>query len=178
MVLPFVRHDRRDDRCVPISSPKALLTEIRYRLRLVLGRNILGMLASLSCAESEWRGSSLGSSSGASCTCSARRSSSSSMGHMTWVRSRSPSNGSRLGLSQNTVGVRRVATPPSHFLVVGFRCFWKIYHRSSTWITGRPFGCRECSICSTGRSIRQIGGLPLCNIVLGSSLNGLLVIVL
>ena len=34
-----MRHDRRDDRCVPLSSPKALLTEIRHRLRLVLGRN-------------------------------------------------------------------------------------------------------------------------------------------
>ena len=34
-----MRHDRRDDRCVPLPSTKALLTEIRYRLRLVLGRN-------------------------------------------------------------------------------------------------------------------------------------------
>ena len=34
-----MRHDRRDDYCVPLFSPKTLLTEIQYRLRLVLGRN-------------------------------------------------------------------------------------------------------------------------------------------
>ena len=33
------RSDRRDDRCVPLLSMKALLIEIRHRLRLELGRN-------------------------------------------------------------------------------------------------------------------------------------------
>ena len=64
-----------------------------------------GMLASLSCADSDWWTSGSGSSSGASCTCSTRRSSSSSIGCMTCVRSKSPLNGSRSGLSQNMVGV-------------------------------------------------------------------------
>ena len=80
-----------------------------------------GMLASLSCGDSVQGGS--GSSSGASCTCSVRRSNSSSMGRITNCRSRSPSNGSRSGFSQNIVGVSRVAIPPSHSLVVGFRNF-------------------------------------------------------
>ena len=95
-----------------------------------------GMLASLSCADSDWWTSGSGSSSGASCICSIRRSNSSSMGRMTFVQSRSPSNGSKSGLSQNIVGVSCVAIPLSHFLVVGFRNFWKIYHQLSTRTTG------------------------------------------
>ena len=35
----LVRHDRRDNHCVPLSFLKALLTEIWQWLRLVLGRN-------------------------------------------------------------------------------------------------------------------------------------------
>ena len=83
-----------------------------------------GMLASLSCAESIGWFSSLGSSSGASCICSVRRSSSSSMGWMTCVQSRSPSNGSKSGFSQNIVGARQVAIPLVHALVSGSRSFW------------------------------------------------------
>ena len=83
-----------------------------------------GMLTSLSCADLVWWVLGSGSSSGASCICSTRRSSSSLIGHMTLVRSKSPLKESRSGLSQNMVGVRRVAIPRSHFLVVGFRSFW------------------------------------------------------
>ena len=88
---------------------------------ILLGRS--GMLASLSCGDSVWWVSASGLSSGASCTWSTKRSSSSSMGRITSCRSRSPSNGSRSGLSPNIVGASRVAVPPSHFLVVGFRNF-------------------------------------------------------
>ena len=82
-----------------------------------------GMLASLSCAESGCISGS-GSSSGASCICSVKRSSSSSMGQITLVWSRSPSNGSRSRFNRNIVGARRVAIPLVHFLVVGLRSFW------------------------------------------------------
>ena len=82
-----------------------------------------GMLASLSCTDSDWWVSGSGSSSGASCTCSTKRSSSSSMGRMTSCRSKSPLNGLRSGLSRNIVGVSHVAVPPSHSWVIGFRSF-------------------------------------------------------
>ena len=84
---------------------------------------LLGILASLSCGDSVCWVSSSGLSSGASCTCSTRRSSSSSIGRIINCRSRSPSNGSRSGLSRNIVRASRVAVPPSHCLVVGFRSF-------------------------------------------------------
>ena len=86
---------------------------------ILLGR--LGILVSLSCGDSDWGISGL--SSGASCTCSVRRSSSSSIGRITNCQRRSPSNGLRSGLSRNIVGVIRVAIPPSHCRVVGFRSF-------------------------------------------------------
>ena len=83
-----------------------------------------GILASLSWGDSV-RGASgvSGLSSGVLDTCSVRRSSSSSIGRITSCRRRSPSNRSRSGLSRNTVGVSRVAVPPSHCRVIGFRSF-------------------------------------------------------
>jgi hypothetical protein len=84
----------------------------------------LGMLASLSCGESVWWVLGSGSSSGASCICSIRRSNLSSIGRITLVWSRSPSNGLRSGFSQNMVRARQVAIPLVHSLVVGFRSFW------------------------------------------------------
>ena len=83
-----------------------------------------GMLASLSWAESVWWISGSGSSFGASCTCSIKRSNSSSIGQITLVRSRSPLNGSRSGFSRNMVGARWVAIPLVHSLVSGSRSFW------------------------------------------------------
>ena len=82
-----------------------------------------GILVLLSCAKSSRVVSGSGSSSGASCTCSARRSNSSLIGQITWVRSNSPSNGLRSGFSLKTVGTRHVAVPPSHSLVSGFHFF-------------------------------------------------------
>ena len=74
---------------------------VRVTADILLGPS--GMLASLSCGDPDWGIS--GSSSGVSCTCSVKRSSSSSMGRMTSCQRRSPSNGSRSGFSQNIVGV-------------------------------------------------------------------------
>ena len=107
-------------------------------VRVIVTADILlgtsGMLASLSCAESCWMGS--GSSSGALCICSANKSSSSSIGRITCARSRFPSKGLRSGLSQKAAGAIRVATPPSHSLVSGFRVFWKIYQCSLAKTSG------------------------------------------
>ena len=84
---------------------------------------VSGILELLSCADAGQTGSGSGSSSGASWTCSARRSSSSLIGRITFVHNKLPSNGSSSGFNLKIVRARRVAVPPSHSLVIGFRVF-------------------------------------------------------